>query len=114
MSETPRDEREARSEESTPRVSRRDLLRAGALGAAGLAVVSGARALKQDAPARPGALQAGHDLHGGNMAVGDIKPGLFDPTKYLKDFDYGRVSKLPSGQTLREYDIVAVDQEIEI
>ena len=107
----------ARSAESGRPVSRRDLLRAGARGAAGLAVASGARALKpkeQQYTQNDGGPAVGHELHSGNMAVGDIRPGLFDPTKYLKEFDYGRVSKLPNGQTLREYDVVAVDQEIEI
>ncbi len=33
---------------------------------------------------------------------------------YLTTFDYGTVSTLPNGQTLREYEIVAFDKEIEI
>jgi FtsP/CotA-like multicopper oxidase with cupredoxin domain len=32
----------------------------------------------------------------------------------LYDWDYGKVSTLPNGQTLREYVIVAVDKEIEV
>jgi len=32
----------------------------------------------------------------------------------LTDFDYGRVSRLDNGQTLREYAIAAFDKEIEI
>jgi len=39
---------------------------------------------------------------------------LFDPTAFLRDFDYGEVSTLPGGQTLREYEIVARDVEIEV
>jgi FtsP/CotA-like multicopper oxidase with cupredoxin domain len=34
--------------------------------------------------------------------------------KFLSQFDTGKVSTLPSGQTLREYNIVAVDKEVEI
>lgn len=35
-------------------------------------------------------------------------------TTFLTAFDYGRVSQLPDGRTLREYDIVAEDRDIEI
>jgi len=33
----------------------------------------------------------------------------FDPMDYLRNFDYGEVSILPNGQTLREYTIIAED-----
>ena len=36
----------------------------------------------------------------------------FDPEKYLREFDYGEVSKLPDGRTLREYTIVAEDDRV--
>src|SRR5260370_37080958 len=36
----------------------------------------------------------------------------FDPTAMLTDFDYGKVSKLPNGQTLREYTITAINKTI--
>jgi FtsP/CotA-like multicopper oxidase with cupredoxin domain len=38
----------------------------------------------------------------------------FDPLQLLVDWDYGTVSQLSNGQTLREYEIVAFDKEIEI
>lgn len=38
----------------------------------------------------------------------------FNPTDLLTDFDYGRVSTLPNGQTLREYDFFAGVKDIEI
>jgi len=38
----------------------------------------------------------------------------FDPSAFLTAFDYGSVSRLPDGRTLREYQIVAGDKEIEI
>ena len=100
------------------RLSRRDLLRAGALGAAGLAAAQGALALKprqqytQNDSGPEGV--RGHELHGANGAVGELRPGGFDPSRFLKQFDYGKVSRLPSGQTLREYYLVASDKEIEI
>ena len=36
----------------------------------------------------------------------------FDPDKYLREFNYGRVSKLADGTTLREFTIVAEDDKI--
>lgn len=37
-----------------------------------------------------------------------------DPMELLTAFDYGRVSQLPGGQTLREYTLVAQETEIEV
>ena len=58
----------------------------------------------------------GHQHNAGNMVEGDVDPAVngFDPTAMLTDFDYGTVSTLPSGQTLREYRLVASNKEIEI
>jgi len=36
----------------------------------------------------------------------------FDPMEYLRDFDYGEVSTLPDGTTLREYTIIAEDDGV--
>ena len=36
----------------------------------------------------------------------------FDPMQYLRDFNYGRISQLPDGTTLREFTIVAEDDRI--
>jgi len=36
----------------------------------------------------------------------------FDPMEYLRDFNYGRVSQLSDGTTLREFTIIANDDEI--
>ena len=51
-----------------------------------------------------------------NMVEGDVDPAAngFDPSAMLTDFDYGTVSTLPSGQTLREYQLVATEKLIEI
>ncbi len=35
----------------------------------------------------------------------------FDPMEYLRDFNYGRVSQLPDGTTLREFTIIAEDDQ---
>ncbi len=40
------------------------------------------------------------------------KPVGFDPDKYMRDFSYGRVSKLSDGTTLREFTIIAEDDKI--
>lgn len=37
-----------------------------------------------------------------------------DPDKYLTQFNYGRVSTLPDGTTLREFTLIAEDVEIEV
>ena len=57
----------------------------------------------------------GH-AHGGTGTVGQVDHAAngFDPTAMLSDWDYGQVSTLPGGQTLREFHIAAVDKEIEV
>ena len=36
----------------------------------------------------------------------------FDPMEYLRDFNYGRVSQMADGTALREFTIIANDDEI--
>jgi len=36
----------------------------------------------------------------------------FDPMKFLREFNYGKVSQLPDGSTLREFTIIAEDDKI--
>jgi manganese oxidase len=52
----------------------------------------------------------------GNMVIGDVDPAVngFDPTALLTEFDYGEVSTLANGQTLREYRLDAIAKTIEI
>ncbi|MGQ0814360.1 MAG: multicopper oxidase domain-containing protein [Gemmatimonadota bacterium] len=96
-----------------PRVSRRDLLKAGAVGAAGLAAAGGAFGLRpRTAAAQPDHTGA-HDQHL-MEAVGEIRPGAFNPSAFIEHFDYGKTSTLPDGRTLREYRMVALDTEIEV
>ncbi|MGH9987643.1 MAG: hypothetical protein ACRD8W_27185, partial [Nitrososphaeraceae archaeon] len=42
--------------------------------------------------------------------VADPQDSVVDPEKYLREFNYGRVSTLPNGSTLREFTLVASDQ----
>ena len=96
-------------------MSRRDLLRSGMVGAVGLA--AGAGALAGVRPGDAGTTLAGAGgAHDPELAgvTGDVDPNGFDATAFLKSFDYGTVSKLPDGRTQREYEIVAVDREIEV
>jgi manganese oxidase len=102
----------------TALLSRREVLRN--MGwAAGLAGVT-ALGLKAESQENSTETIPGHDMatmnHGSNTAVGKVDPTTngFDPMQMLVDWDYGQVSTLPSGQTLREYTIIAVDKEIEI
>ena len=115
-------------------MTRRDWLRIGATGVAGL---SGAAVLDLAArgEARASLIAAGlmgdqeiqgirhaEPKHGGagedpfSMSVfGDsITDVGFDPTEFLYAFDFGTVSTLSDGRTLREWDVVAVDRDIEV
>ena len=65
----------------------------------------------------PGSLRVGaHPSHGNMVTVGEVDSARngFDPNAMLTDWDTGTVSQLPNGQTLRKYEIVALDKEIEI
>ena len=100
----------------TNKLSRRDFLRAGALtlfGAAGAGALAQAAGKARAAP--PG--QSGHGGHEAMpMPVGEVDHARngFNPSEILTDYDYGEVSTLEGGQTLREYRIVAVNKNIEV
>ena len=63
---------------------------------------------------------APHDAadHGGHAAFrgGEVDHAAngFSPHDILRDFDWGKTSKLPDGRTLREWTIAAGEQEIEL
>lgn len=102
------------------RLSRRDLLRIGTLGTAGLAGATTLgkirTGLAAPPPQEPTGSELAHADHGAAGTVGQVNHAAngFDPTALLTDFDYGRVSTLENGQTLREYSIIATDKEIEV
>lgn len=54
--------------------------------------------------------------HGGNMTIGDVDHvrNGFNPRDILTNWDTGKVSQLPNGRTLREYEIFVEEREIEI
>ncbi|MGH7539398.1 MAG: hypothetical protein ACRELC_00190 [Gemmatimonadota bacterium] len=119
------------------KMNRRDWLR---LGAAGVAGLSGASLLRSAArsPARAAMREAGVEVpqadgqerglhrlsdpvpngyageHQLSMSVhGEYTPDGYDPGDILTDFDFGRVST-EGGRTVREWQVVAVDREIEV
>jgi FtsP/CotA-like multicopper oxidase with cupredoxin domain len=96
---------------STP-VSRRDLLRRGAVGLAGVALAADRlRAIEQHAPSA----HAGSPHAPGNAATqGVLQNAPVDPQAFLEQFDYGEATRLRDGRTLREYTLSAVDREVEI
>ncbi len=96
-------------------VSRRLLLSAGAMlgtaqAARSISSGSGAQTAPPDRRASP------HHKHDGMITPGtvDYARNGFDPHAILTDWDRGRDSKLPDGRTLREFEIIAEDKEIEI
>jgi FtsP/CotA-like multicopper oxidase with cupredoxin domain len=99
--------------ENRPGVSRRVLLKGGA--ALGAAALGGSMlGLQRQKLLEPRAEVPHIHGAGGNGPVADITPGGFNPTSFATQFHLGRISKLPDGRTLREYDMVAIDKEIEI
>ena len=88
-------------------LTRRQALKRGLLGIAGAAAASSvARASAIDTSAHP-------DPHA--LMTGGIPAGAgLDPQKFLRAFDYGTVSRRADGRTVREYEIIAMDRELEV
>lgn len=108
---------------NTKKLSRRDFLKT-AMGS-GLAItgLAGISANKNVSalPQGSGDLRIvshgdSYNDHGNPGTVGQVdhEANGFDPLSLLYEWDYGEVSQLANGQTLREYNIAAVDKEIEI
>jgi manganese oxidase len=95
-----------------PHLTRRRLLQ-------GVPLIGAAAAIGATRPAH-GATTA-HAGHGGSghaafrdNATVDHAANGFDPHEILRDFDWGRETRLASGRTLREWELVASDIEIEV
>src|SRR5262245_12674160 len=101
------------------KVSRRNLLSGaaltvlGGLGISALSKAQGAIRASGGSSDMPHQHETGH---GNAMMIGtvDHERNGFDPLQLLTDWDYGKVSTMDNGQTLREYQLIAVDKEIEI
>jgi FtsP/CotA-like multicopper oxidase with cupredoxin domain len=99
-------------------LSRRDFLKAGGLtliGTAGAAAISqvGRTTPAQASPPH----QMGHtQVDDMAMMMGEVDHGSngFDPSLMLTDFDYGEVSTLEDGRTLREFNVYALEKEVEV
>jgi FtsP/CotA-like multicopper oxidase with cupredoxin domain len=88
----------------------------GAAGALGGATVLGAKDLAAAQSHDHGTgvgEHVGHDLHGTVGRVDHVRNG-FDPTAMLTDFDGGTTSKDASGRTVREYQFVVINKDIEV
>lgn len=99
----------------TPNLSRRNFLRSGAVTLLGTAGAATLAQIAEHAKASPpaDAEDTGHLMP---TVVGEVdhERNGFNPTDILTDFDYGEVSTLENGQTLREFRIAAVDKTIEV
>lgn len=102
-------------------ISRRNFLKAGALGTLGLAAGAAALGAGRKVAAQdtaPGGDE--HAQHGGVAMPGfvgevDHARNGFDPMETLTDFNWGdRVTTTPDGRTVREYDVFAVDKDVEV
>ena len=60
--------------------------------------------------------QSGADEHPGFREGATVNHAAngFDPTELLRDFDHGKTRRLASGRVLREWELVALDKEIEV
>jgi len=67
------------------------------------------------APPLPGS-PTGVRQHGLGFRGGSVnhRANGFDPSDVVRDFDWGKTTRLPSGRVLREWEIVAYDKDIEI
>jgi len=96
-------------------LSRRDFLKLGALGVIGAG--STTATIQTTKNKRTSTSMQDMD-HGDGFPPGagdvDHEKNGFNPGDILTDFDYGTVSTLPDGRTLREYEVIAINKNIEI
>jgi FtsP/CotA-like multicopper oxidase with cupredoxin domain len=102
---------------------RRSFTRRRALGAAAAVAGSGvvaklkgvsaaaAETPREHHPLVPGSSHSGFALGGRTV---DPKVNGFDPGAIARDFDWGKTRRLAGGRTLREWELVAYDKEIEV
>src|SRR3982750_3998215 len=105
-----------------PAVTRRSLLKIAGLGTAAATTALGPRGVSgQSAQPHDAMHHAAHTMG----PVGRVSPGRFDPTQFLRAWNFSelpaaerarhyRETPRPDGTLLREYNLVAIDREIEI
>lgn len=96
---------------NTPTIDRRSLLTAGVALASGATLASIGQANAAEHP--PAALASDK---GNMLTVGDVGTEIngFNATDLLTDWDTGTLSKDANGQTVRTFEIEAIDKDIEI
>ncbi len=103
--------------------SRRDFLKLGAAAGATIGAAGAiSRAIADEGAAPGGASYGAGPGTKGATSAGSIAPAdarsfklpPFDPMVILESFDTGKVSTLPDGRRLREYEVVAIDRELEV
>lgn len=100
-------------------MTRRNFIKSGsaaAVSGVGLAAVVAGRLPNDPVRVRAQPPRDHASAHDANITVGEVNHAGngFDPTEILHAWDYGKVSTLSTGQTLREYRLTAVDKDIEI
>jgi manganese oxidase len=96
-----------------PSLNRRALLTGAVPAAAGAALLTRSTAGAQTHPGHRGHDAGGHaDFRDGRT----VSPAVngFDPAKLVRDFDWGTARRTTSGRVVREWELVAVDQELEL
>ena len=108
------------------RLNRRNLLRAGATGGAVAGAVAGVPLLlsgnstASDHGATPTAdglgTQVEHAEHSPSATIGDIDVSRLsiDPSDFIQTFEYGEATTMADGTVVREWELIAIDREIEI
>ncbi|GGX89940.1 copper oxidase [Litchfieldella qijiaojingensis] len=99
-----------------PMFNRRGFLKSGFWGAVGSLLGLGGHATADSKSYSMHGGMSEPTSSGGMMTVGEVDHARngFDPSIVLSDWDTGKVGRLPNGQPLREYTIVALDKEVEI
>ncbi len=108
-----------------PQLSRRRLLAASVPALGGAAAALHSAVPHQPPVGRRGAgRRAAEHAHAGHGAGGhasfrdgrtvDHRANGFDPHEILRDFDWGTTTRLANGRVLREWELVAIDKEIEV
>lgn len=103
-------------------LTRRDFLKIGGLalvGTAGGTLLAQQKTLAAKEGMTHGSAVIQMQGHNGGLMPGiagevDHEKNGFNPTDILTEFDFGKVSTLPNGQTLREYEIAVINKDIEI
>jgi FtsP/CotA-like multicopper oxidase with cupredoxin domain len=111
------------NQNTVDRPSRRHVLSTALVAASGTTLGIGAVAAQMDhgtkaATQAPTSVEGTPHLgaHGAMITVGEVDSARngFDPTAMLTDWDVGTVSAMADGRTLRTFEIMAEDKEIEI